>query len=165
LAGPALVEGQAGSTVEFQDTAYGHRIEVTPGLANGRFRAMLPEGKYRVRCKGEEQTRTFLPGGTYELDLRPGRGVDFEVSGSSSSIGEVTIKVSARGNGSHRFALRADNLTVSGAERELTLRPGVAGTLEWRARIASADTPWVAVLVPDDNLSFRKEVTGAGWER
>jgi hypothetical protein len=164
LAGPALVEGQAGATVEFQDIAYGQRIEVKPVLANGRFRAMLPEGKYRVRCQGEEQTRTFLPGATYELDLRPGRGVDFAVSGSSSSTGEVTIKVSARGSGSHRFALRTDNLTAGGAERELTLRSGVAGTVEWRVRIASADTAWVAVVVPDDDLSLRKEVQGAAWE-
>jgi hypothetical protein len=46
----------------------------------------------------------------------------------------------------------------------LTLRSGVAGTLEWRTRIASADTPWVAVVIPDDDLSLRKEVIGAGWE-
>ncbi len=159
LAGPAVVEGLADSTVELTDT-YGQRTAVKPELANGRFRAVLPEGKYRVRCQGEEQTRTFLPGGTYELDLRPGRGVDFAVSGSSSGTGEVTIKVSVRGSGSHSFDLRVDNLTVSAAVREITLRPGVAGTLEWRARIASLDTPWVAVVVPDDNLALRKEVLG-----
>jgi len=165
LAGPAIVQGQAGSIVEFliesEDTLYGQRIAVRPELANGRFRAVLPEGKYRVRCQGEEQARTFLPGGSYELDLRPGRGVDFAVSGSSSGTGEVTIKVSVRGSGSHSFALRVDNLTVSGAVREITLRSGVAGTLEWRARIASLDTPWVAVVVPDDNLALRKELLGA----
>ena len=77
----------------------------------------------------------------------------------------MTIKVSARGNGSHRFALRVENLTLNGTEQELSLRPGGAGTLEWRARIASPDTPWVAVVVPDGDLSLRKEVTGAAWER
>ena len=71
--------------------------------------------------------------------------------------------MSARGNGPHRFALRAENLTLDGTEKELSLRPGAAGTLEWRARIASRDTSWVAVT--DSHLSLRQEVTGAAWER
>ena len=76
----------------------------------------------------------------------------------------MTIKVSARGNGSHRFVLRAENLTLNDTEQVLSLRSGGAGSVEWRARIASQDTLWVAVVVPDDNLSLRKEVTGAAWE-
>ena len=88
LSGPALVEGPANSAVEFRDIASGQQIEVKPDLGSGRFRAMLPEGKYTVRSSGEEQTRTFLPGGTYNLDLRPGRGLDFEVSGSTTSTGK-----------------------------------------------------------------------------
>ena len=63
------------------------------------------------------------------------------------------------------FVLRVDNLTVDGAARELALHSGVAGTLEWRGRIASLDAPWVAVVVPDDDLTLRKEVLGAAWER
>jgi hypothetical protein len=88
----------------------------------------------------------------------------FEVSKDTSGAGEVTIRLTARGSGAHRFALLVDNLTVSGAGREVTLRPGVAGTLEWRARISAQDTPWVAVIYPDDDLSSRKEVTGAVWD-
>lgn len=164
LAGPALVEGQAGSTVEFKDATYGQQIEVKPDLGTGRFRAMLPEGKYTVRSNGEELTRTFLPGGTYNLDLRGGRALDFQVSKDTSGAGEVTIKVSARGNGPHRFVLRAENLTLGTLEKQLTLRSGTAGTMEWRARISSPDTPWVAVVVPDDDLSQRREVIGAAWE-
>jgi hypothetical protein len=30
----------------------------------------------------------------------------------------------------------------------------------WHAHIASAETPWVAVVIPDDRLSDRVEVTG-----
>jgi hypothetical protein len=37
--------------------------------------------------------------------------------------------------------------------------------LEWRGRIVSRDTPWVAVVYPDDDLSRRKEVMGAVRER
>jgi hypothetical protein len=165
LAGPAVVEGQAGSAIEFKEATFGQLIEVKPNLVTGRFRIALPEGKYIVRSGGAEQTQIFLPGGTYNLDLRPGRAWGFEVSKDTSGSGEVTIKLTARGSGSHRFVLRVDNLTLSGADREVTLRPGVAGTLEWRARIASPDTPWVAVVVPDDDLAQRKELTGAAWEQ
>lgn len=164
LSGPALVEGQAGSVVEFQDTGCGEKTVVRPDAATGRFRAMLPEGKYTVRANGEEQTRTFLPGGRYSLDIRTGHGLNFEISKDTSGAGEVTIKVSARGNGPHRFALRAENLTLNGTEKELNLRSGAAGTLEWRARITSADTPWVAVVVADENLSLRKETFGTAWQ-
>jgi hypothetical protein len=165
LSGPALVEGEAGAAVEFKEATAGQVTEVKPDSATGHFRAMLPEGKYTVRSKGEEQTRTFLPGATYNLDLRPGRSLDYEVTKESTGAGEVKIKVSARGQGSHRFALRVDNLTLTGAEKELTLRSGTVGTAEWRARIGSEDTPWVAVVVPDDDMSQRKEVTGTAWER
>jgi len=165
LAGPALIEGQASATVEFQETTYGQQLEVKPELPGGRFRAMLPEGKYTVRCNGEEQTRTFLPGATYNLDLRLERALDFQVSKDTSRAGEVTIKVSARGIGTHRFAIRAENLTLSETEKELTLRTGIAGAVEWRAGIASADSPWVVVVVPDQSLSMREEVMGAAWER
>ncbi len=165
LAGPALVEGQADATVEFREAGHGQRSEVQPDIATGHFRIMLAEGKYTVRCRGQEQTRTFLPGAAYNVDLRPGKALDFDVSKEASTAREVTIRVSARGSGAHRFALRVDNLTVSGADSEVTLRPGVAGTLEWRARIASPDTPWVAVVFPDDDLAQRKELTGAAWEQ
>jgi len=88
-----------------------------------------------------------------------------EVSKSSSGAGEVTIKVTARGIGNHRFTLRSGNLTVNAAEQQIVLRPGAAGTLEWRARITAQDTPWVAAVYPDDDLSSRKEVTDAAGER
>lgn len=165
LAGPALVEGQANSAIEFKEASFGQTTKVRPDLATGRFRAMLPEGKYFVKSSGERQTRVFLPGATYNVDLRPGRAVDFDVSGETSPAGEVTIKVNARGNGTHRFALRADNLILDGLWKELTLDAGGPRILEWHARMGSPDTPWVGVVVPDEDLSLRSEVRGNPWER
>jgi hypothetical protein len=46
------------------------------------------------------------------------------------------------------------------AAKELTLQPGVAGTLSWNARIESQGTPWVIVVVPDNDLSRRMELIG-----
>jgi Glycosyl hydrolase family 9/Cellulase N-terminal ig-like domain len=164
LAGPAMVEGEADSMVEFQDASNGPEIEVKPDAASGRFRVMLPEGRYTVRSHTQELTRTFLPGATYRLNLRAGRILDYEVSKDASLAGQVTIKVTARGQGNHRFALRVENLAFLDGVKELMLLPGKAGRLEWRARVVSEDTPWLAVVVPDGDVSQRKELMGAAWD-
>jgi hypothetical protein len=163
LSGPALVEGQAASKLEFKETSSGQVIVVKPDLVKGQFRTMLPEGNYIGSSNGEQLTRTFLPGATYHLDLRAGRAVDFQISQEKSGTSDITIRVNARGSGKHRFHIRAENLALDEAEREITLRPGIVGNLVWPARIESLDSPWVAVVVPDDDLSQRKEAMGAAW--
>src|SRR5208337_67873 len=164
LAGPALVEGEADSTVEFipNGARSGSILRAIP--AQGKFRAMLPEGNYTVRCHGLEQARGFLPAGTYHLDLRPGRAMEFELSKVRSGDQEVRIKVNARGAGCHRFRIRTDNLTLPEGDKELVLTPGSAGVLEWHGSIRSPDTPWTAVVIADENPTNRKELMGAAWE-
>jgi hypothetical protein len=163
LAGPALIEGQAESPVEFIASSSGASATIQANPVNGRFRALLPEGKYTVRCHREEQAQIFLPGGAYHLDLRTGRVLDFAVSKRMSGEGELQIQVNARGYGRHRFSIRTDNLTLSDAPKELTLKRGSTGSLEWRGRIRSPDTPWIAVVIADDNPTIRKELMGTAW--
>ena len=106
-------------------------------------------------------TRTFLPGGTYRLNLRPGESWDFEVASETLAAGDVAIRVRARGSGVHRLQLRAENLTFGGDEKEVVLKGEGAATLEWRGRITERETPWVAVVVPDGDLSQLQEIMGA----
>jgi len=160
LAGPAVVEGRASGPVVFQEENWGNRTEVQPDAATGNFRAMLPEGRYTVRSQGCEVARTFLPGGMYRLNLRPGESWDFEVTSETSGSGEVTIRARARGSGVHRLRLRTENLNFGGEEREVALRGEGTATVEWHGRIAERETPWVAVIVPDGDLSQRREVMG-----
>ena len=164
LAGPALVEGQADSSVEFIPTGAGQNAVLHAVPTNGQFRVMLPEGKYTVRCQGAEQERIFLPTGTYQLDLRRGHTFDFEISKLSPRDGEVRILVRARGEGRHRLSIRVDNLTLTNVEKELSLKRGSAEALEWSGKIISLDTPWVAVVIADDSPTMRKELMGAAWE-
>jgi hypothetical protein len=164
LAGAASVEGQASGTVEFQESNWGGKREVQPDPATGIFHVSLPEGKYTVRGNGQEMARTFLPGGMYRLDLRPGQAWDFELSQETFAVGEVVIKATVRGSGAHRLRLRADNLTFSGDVKEVTLKGEGAVALEWRGRITAQETPWVAVVVPDGDLSLRREIMGAAWK-
>jgi len=96
--------------------------------------------------------------------LRAGLALDFELSKLSSADGVVRIRVSARGNGRHRFSIRTDNLTLPDAQKELNLKQASIGTLEWSGRIISPDSPWVAVVIADENPAVRKELVGAAWE-
>jgi hypothetical protein len=122
---------------------------------------MLPEGRYVATCAGMQQTLTCLPGGSYKLDLIAGHALECRVVCLKSGAGEVTIQLTAQGNGNHRFIVRSENLVLDDAVKELNLRHGVEGTLAWRARIPSPDMSWVAVVVPDNDLSRRMELTGA----
>lgn len=164
LNGPALVEGRvkpgAGKTVEFRDALTGEVASVRTDPARGTFRAFLPEGNYKVRAEGFETSVALLPGGTCTLDLHPGHAIDFSLTQETSPGGEVTIGLTARGSGRHVFALRAENLELRNPDKKLTLRPGAPGRLSWKARMKSADAPWVAVVIPDEDFSQRKDIIG-----
>jgi hypothetical protein len=178
LYGPSLVEGKATATVVFKERTTGQEIRTEPDPATIRFRIMLPEGEYTVRSEDESLHRSFLPGASYYLDLRPGKPLDFGVTASTSDKGaratsttadkgraaspdkkRITIRVTARGTGTHHFSIRTDNILLSGARKELVLQPGRTGAVEWQATILSKDTPWVVVVIPDDDLSQRQELT------
>ena len=163
LAGPALVEGEADAAVQFVPAGPKQKPILTIHPVNGRFRTTLPEGRYILKSHGEQQTQVCLSTGVYHLDLRSGRMLDFEISTIWHKDSEVRIRLTARGRGSHYFNVRGDNLTVGDPQRELRLKRGSVGTLEWSGRIDSLDSPWVVVVIADENLETRKELLGAAW--
>ncbi|MFT3701155.1 MAG: hypothetical protein QM802_02235 [Agriterribacter sp.] len=163
VAGAAMVEGLADSTVTFTD-ASGGSIHVEPDAGTRHFRKMLPEGTYTVAYNGQVQTQTFLPSGSYHLDLTAYHAVAFEVN-TTKTKNEITITVKAKGEGNHHFTIRTDNLKLTGNAKQLVLKPGVETVLQWKATIAANDEPWVAVVFPDNNLSQRKEIKEAAWDK
>jgi hypothetical protein len=82
----------------------------------------------------------------------------FQATSTTGSNGEVTIRVTATGEGTRTFTLRADNLAVTQPTRTMTLRAGRSSTVEWKGRPASANATWVAVVIPDGDVSRRREV-------
>jgi hypothetical protein len=164
IEGPAIVEGSASGSVIFKEVNTKAVITVSPDKAS-HFKTTMPEGKYVVISNGAEQTQTFLPGGSYHLECRPGFLLSCQISKRVSANGEVTIKLIAQGNGLHHFNIRTDNLTIAETSKEIKLKSGNSLSFEWKGHITSNDTPWVAVVVPDDDLSQRKEVRGAVWEK
>ncbi len=165
FSGPAMVEGIAETAVEFRETGPDKTIKVAPGPADGRFKVMLPQGHYTVRSGDTEIDQIFLPARDYQLDLRQGEMVDFKISQATSEKGEVSISLTARGSGIHKFSIRAENISLDPAEQEISLEQGVESTLEWKAYVSSRESPWIAVVVPDGNLSLRKEIMGSAREK
>jgi hypothetical protein len=133
--------------------------------ADGRTRAMLPEGRYTVRAGDQRAAVTVLPGGSYVLDLRPGRAAELSLTAETAANGRVTLRLTAVGNGQHTFALRAENLAVDTAPRRLTLRPGRPATVEWTARPRQGEAPWVAVLIADGTPADLAPVVSYGAQR
>jgi hypothetical protein len=163
LAGPALVEGRIGpgttSEVEFVESSSGQVLPVD--AAHGTFRAFVPNGRYTVRSGSERASLTALAGGTYHIDLRPGHSLDFKMKVETAGSGKFAIRLTASGDGRHTFALRAYNFDIDRPQRELKLKSGKTGALVWKAKMRSADQPWVVVAIPDGDISGRKDLAGS----
>ena len=164
MAGPAQLEISADDPVEMENLSTGQKILANESGSAGSIKLSIPEGDYRIKSKNEEYYRTFLPASSYKLDLSSGKVRDIKVSVNTNDKGEIVIRADAIGEGSHQFRIRSSNLSLSHPEKTLTLKNGKAGSLEWRCRITNSDMPWVAVIIPDNDNSLRKEIHGSAWE-
>ncbi len=152
LAGPAMLEGSTKTPVQLRDVATG-RIS---NLAPGRFHTAVPQGEYELTAGALKRRVVMLPGESYSVNFDD---VEFTLAGEKNASGTVTLRAVLFGSGRHTIALRTDNLPVESAAREIDLKPGAPQTIEWQARPTS-DAPWIAVAVPDHQISRRKELTG-----
>jgi hypothetical protein len=106
-------------------------------------------------------TLTAISGGTYDIDLRRDKAVDYSVVTETEPSGDIVLRIAAHGVGQHVFSIRADNLELKEAPQQ-TADPGsgTASEIVWHAHITSPETPWVAVVIVDHTLANRQEVTG-----
>jgi hypothetical protein len=163
---PATVQGTTDpaspDSIEFREQESGEVTPVPSPSHDGLFKLDLPEGHYDVRQGSVHTTVTILPGGFYDVDLRPDHMLDFKVTSQDLGHNDVVLRVSAEGAGRHKFTLRSDNLTLKeSGKQEIDLASGVVREAVWHAHLVSPNTPWVAVVIPDDTLNERREVTGS----
>ena len=85
--------------------------------------------------------------------------VGFTVS-SSTAKGVVTIRLTGKAAGVKTVALRGDNLVVDRPVKTVARRADGSVVVEWKARVVAAEEGWVAVVVPDGDVSRRREVSG-----
>jgi hypothetical protein len=166
IAVPATVSGRVAPSnhqpVEFRENGSGQVVATMPSPIDGTFSLHLPEGRYDARQGSVHTGLTILPGGSDSIDLRPDHFLDFKVSFQDLGQDEILVRVSAEGAGPHVFSIRSDNLALRDqAPLKVGLTAGKVQQVVWHAHVLSADTPWVAVVIPDDALAERREVTGA----
>ena len=163
---PVTVRGTANPAshdpVEFREQKSGQLTMTAPSPRDGEFSLHLPEGRYTVRQGSAHTSITVLAGGSYYVDLRPDRVLDFKVTSQQLGHNEVILRVSAEGAGRHTFTIRTENLTLKGAgQQEINLSSGSVRETVWYANVVSTKTPWVAVVIPDGTLSERREIAGS----
>lgn len=165
IAGSPVVEGNAGQgttqAVGFRNLSTGKVSWITPD-ATGRFRASVPEGEYEISSGSQQRRIALLPGGSYFVDLTTERNLNMRLTQQTDANGVVTVRAILSGAGTHRIALRADNLVPDRPEQTVTLEIGVPQTVTWPARMVARDAPWTAVAIPDKDLAQREELTGTG---
>ncbi len=163
LNGPAVVRGIAEKDshqlIEFRDAHTGLTKSVVP--KEGAFRILLPQGQYTVRQGATSTALAALSGGTYDVDLRRDKAIDYTVSTETEASGNIILRVTVRGTGQHIFSIRADNLeTTESPQQTAMLTSEKESSVTWHAHVLSPDTPWVAVVIADNALANRREVTG-----
>src|SRR5258708_39037381 len=162
---PATVRGMSNPTshdpIEFREQKSGQVTTAPSNSRDGEFNIHLPEGRYDVRQDSAHTSVTVLPGGFYDVDLRPDRVLDFKVTSQDLGHDEIVLRVSAEGAGRHTITMRSDNLALNepGRQENDLTSVGVREAV-WHAHVVSPKTPWVAVVIPDGTLSERREVTG-----
>ena len=159
LAGPAALEGSARTPVQLRDISTGRISRIAPDAKTGRFHTTVPQGDYELTAGTLKRQMAVLPGETYSLSFEGDSNVEMSLSGKKNAAGLVILRAVLTGNGRHTIGLRTDNLAVESAAREVDLKPGVPQTIEWQGRPA-ADAPWIAVAIPDREMSRRKELIG-----
>jgi hypothetical protein len=73
--------------------------------------------------------------------------------------GTVTIRLTTQNRDVRTYALRTDGLVVNMQTRTVVRRPGGPGVVEWKAKPVQRDAFWMAVALPDGDLSRRLEIT------
>ena len=165
LSGPAVVRGMVDtngtSHVRFVNRATGKVIDATVDQANGTFRAAVPQGQYTVESGAVRTSLTALSAGSYQLDLRREKAVDFSAGSKGLTSTEVLLQVAAQGMGDHAFTVRVSNLELTGPNtKSVSLGEHSKNEITWHARVIDPASPWVAVIFPDGQLNQHQELTG-----
>ena len=163
LNGPALVTGIAkpGVTlpIQFIEPRTKKRITIKPASKSGDFACYLPEGRYQVVQDDRILNVVLLPNSVSRLDLR--QGLQISVDSQTEPSGKTIVRLELEGTGMHWFKIRTHNLKINAdSQQVVTLQPGKKKNLEWSGEMLSLNRPWIAIIVPNDDLDQRVEISG-----
>jgi hypothetical protein len=165
LSGPAVVQGiveaNTDAPVELVERKRGTITTAVLDRANGRFRAVVPQGQYTIQNGAASTSLTALSAGSYQVDLRQKTAVELAASSPEVNSKQITLQLSVKGAGVHSFTVRVDNLELSEpSSMQVDLGGRSTHQLSWHARVLDSSSPWVAVLFEAGSLRQHLELTG-----
>jgi hypothetical protein len=86
------------------------------------------------------------------------RDSSIAVSATTAPNGDVTVRLTASASAARSFTLRGEGLTVERPTRAASPSADGRVVIEWKARPANPRVPWVAVVLPDGDVTRRREV-------
>lgn len=89
---------------------------------------------------------------------KPSDHEELDVTATTAANATVTIRLTTRDPSVQTFTLRAENLVVDRPMGTVSRRAGTPVTIEWKARRAVGNAPWVAVVIPDGDVARRREI-------
>lgn len=156
---PAYIKGTAAGgnkVVVFVNKISGSKFNVEV-KDNNTFEINLPSGSYAIEFDGPRINRYFVSGGIYSLNLSPSRSISLLVSSSKSGS---RITAALEGTGTHELEIRTFNCSVDETTKQVNLTGIGKAEVVWNLRTLDRTKPWVAVVIPDSDMSQKQDVTG-----
>lgn len=160
ITGPAEVTGQVQSVladyITFLDIKTKEVNKIKINKVSKWFNAELPEGEYIVSFDNIKKRVTLLPGKNPHINFS--EGVEFSLFKETSKNNKVKITANLTGNGYVKLEIRADNLKINDSTKSVGIKKAKKQSVTWEAEIVDPNSPWVAVVIPDNNLLEMKEI-------
>ena len=93
----------------------------------------------------------------------PEKNIDFDAAIKAQTLDEksVRIKVTATGKGRHGFSIRVYNGSVAAPKKVVSFEGKQKAEILWDVAVTDPEAPWVAVILPDGDLTWKQELFGS----
>lgn len=138
----------------------GEQIPVTT-TKDGSFSMILQPGEYKLQYGEGWKEMNLIKGGSYSVTCDPAKYIHIKAyQESGSSDNRITITAKIKGMGSHIIRLLCLNGSVNEQVKTVELEVNTEKTVSWDINVTDPDKPWVAVIVPDNDINEKTELTG-----
>ena len=162
---PSLLKGRIESRSRNNITILNKRTQMTEIIQpnnDGFFSTIVQPGEYCIKTGDISRDIVLLNGCNYTLNLNTEHYFTSELSVDSNSNEKniVGIKLELKGKGKHKYKVLLNNCTSSVTEQSIELISNNSNVIEWKISVTNPSKPWIAVVIPNDDINQKIEVTG-----
>jgi len=160
-----LLKGRIESRSRNNITILNKRTQMTEIIQpnnDGSFSTIVKPGEYCIKTGDISRDIVLLNGCNYTLNLNTEHYFTSELSVDSNSNEKniVGIKLELKGKGKHKYKVLLNNCTSSVTEQSIELISNNSNVIEWKISVTNPSKPWIAVVIPNDDINQKIEVTG-----